>query len=78
MGCGNAASTQAISSWSQLTRPPVTGKVCVAFLHGEVVLAILAEKDGEWWLEPSNYAPQPLDGDTEVWAMIAALVRTDV
>ena len=58
--------------------PPVTGKVCVAFLHGEVVLAILAEKDGEWWLEPSNYAPQPLDGDTEVWAMIAALVRTDV
>lgn len=58
--------------------PPVTGKVCVAFLHGEVVLAILAEKDGVWWLEPSNYAPQPLDGDTEVWAMIAALVRTDV
>lgn len=43
-----------------------------------MVLAILAEKDGEWWLEPSNYAPQPLDGDTEVWAMIAALVRTDV
>ena len=43
-----------------------------------MVLAILAEKDGEWWLEPSNSAPQPLDGDTEVWAMIAALVRTDV
>lgn len=58
--------------------PPVTGKVCVAFLHGEVVLAILAEKDGVWWLEPSNCDPQPLNGDTEVWAMIAALVRTDV
>lgn len=57
---------------------PRSGKVCVAFLHGDVVLAVLTEKDGEWWLEPSNYAPQPLDGDTEVWAMIAALVRTDV
>lgn len=57
---------------------PQSGKVCVAFVHGDVVLAILTEKDGEWWLEPSNYAPQPITEDTEVWAMIAALVRTDV
>jgi len=57
---------------------PKSGKVCVAFVHGDVVLAILTEKDGEWWLEPSNYAPQPISEDTEVWAMIAALVRTDV
>lgn len=58
--------------------PPSTGKVCVAFLHGDVVLAVLMEKDGQWWLEPSNQTPQPLSDDTEVWAMIAALVRTDV
>ncbi|MBC1183655.1 S24 family peptidase [Brevundimonas sp. WCHBH090558] len=58
--------------------PPITGKVCVAFLHGDVVLAVLMEKDGQWWLEPSNQTPQPLSDDTEVWAMIAALVRTDV
>lgn len=57
---------------------PRSGKVCVAFLHGDVVLAILTEKDGQWWLEPSNHAPQPVSDDTEVWAMIAALVRTDV
>jgi len=57
---------------------PRTGKVCVAFVHGDVVLAVLTEKDGRWWLEPSNHAPQPVADDTEVWAMIAALVRTDV
>lgn len=57
---------------------PKSGKVCVAFVHGDVVLAILTEKDGEWWLEPSNYAPRPITEDTEIWAMIAALVRTDV
>ena len=51
---------------------------CVAFLHGDVVLAILTEKDGQWWLEPSNDTPQPVSDETEVWAMIAALVRTDV
>lgn len=45
---------------------PRSGKVCVAFVHGDVVLAILTEKDGEWWLQPSNYAPQPISDDTEV------------
>lgn len=57
---------------------PRSGKVCVAFFHGDVVLAVLTEKDGQWWLEPSNHAPQPVSDETEVWAMIAALVRTDV
>ena len=57
---------------------PRSGKVCVAFLHGDVVLATLIDRDGEWWLEPSNQPAQPVDSETEVWAMIAALVRTDV
>ncbi len=57
---------------------PASGKVCVAFLHGDVVLAVLTEKDGVWWLEPSNQMPQPVSDDVEVWAMIAALVRTEV
>lgn len=57
--------------------PPLTGKVCVAFVHGDVVLAVLTENDGAWWLEPSNLPAQPVADDTEVWAMIAALVRTD-
>ena len=42
------------------------------------MLAVLTEKEGEWWLEPSDKAPQPVSGDVEVWAMIAALVRTEV
>jgi DNA polymerase V len=57
---------------------PASGKVCVAFLHGDVVLAVLTEKDGVWWLEPSSQMPQPVSDDVEVWAMIAALVRTEV
>ena len=57
---------------------PQSGKVCVAFVHGDVLLAVLVEKDGEWWLEPSNQPAQPVSDDTEVWAMIAALVRTNV
>lgn len=57
---------------------PVSGKVCVAFVHGDVLLAVLIEKDGEWWLEPASQPAQQMGEDTEVWAMIAALVRTDV
>lgn len=54
---------------------PVSGKVCVAFLHGEVILATLKRKDGVWWLEPAARAPLPVMGDVEVWAMVKALVR---
>ena len=57
---------------------PVSGKVCVAFVHGDVLLAVLIEKDGEWWLEPASQPAQQMGEDIEVWAMIAALVRTDV
>lgn len=57
---------------------PRTGKVCVAFHLGDVVLAVLTEKDGAWWIEPANQPSQPIADETEVWAMIAALVRTEV
>lgn len=57
---------------------PRTGKVCVAFHLGDVVLAVLTEKDGAWWIEPANQPAQPIADETEVWAMIAALVRTEV
>lgn len=46
---------------------PRTGKVCVAFLHGDVVLAVLSERDGEWWLEPSSQPAQLVSGAAEVW-----------
>lgn len=57
---------------------PRTGKVCVAFHLGDVVLAVLTDKDGVWWIEPANQPAQPIADETEVWAMIAALVRTEV
>ena len=50
----------------------------MAFHLGDVVLAVLTEKDGAWWIEPANQPPQPIANETEVWAMIAALVRTEV
>lgn len=57
---------------------PAPGKVCVAFLHGEVILATLRQKDGEWWLAPAKRAPMQVSADVEVWAIIKALVRTKV
>ena len=57
---------------------PRSGKVCVAFLFGDVCLAILSERDGEWWLEPSGQPAALVADDVEVWALVAALVRTDV
>lgn len=57
---------------------PVAGRVCVALLHGEFILATL-QRDGEsWWLRPSSGTPVEVDGDVEIWAMIKALVRTRV
>jgi SOS-response transcriptional repressor LexA len=57
---------------------PVAGKVCVALLHGEFVLATLIRDRGEWWLRASKGDPVQVDGDVEIWAMIKALVRTKV
>ncbi len=61
---------------------PATGKVCVAFVHGEVLVATLAFRRGGWWLYPSTEAQgEPVavaDEAAEVWAVVCGLVRTDV
>ncbi len=60
---------------------PATGKVCVAFVHGEVLVATLAFRRGAWWLYPSAEGPEPVAvaGEAaEVWAIVCGLVRTDV
>jgi SOS-response transcriptional repressor LexA len=57
---------------------PTAGKVCVAFLHGEVILATMTRKDEGWLLQPSNRAPVPVCDDVEIWAIIKALVRMGV
>ena len=61
---------------------PATGKVCVAFVHGEVLVATLAFRRGGWWLYPASEARgEPVavaDEAAEVWAVVCGLVRTDV
>jgi DNA polymerase V len=57
---------------------PVVGKVCVAIVDGDVILATLAFKDGGWWLKPSTREPKPVIGDVEIWAVVDALVRFKV
>lgn len=57
---------------------PIAGKVCIALLHGEFILATLVRDDDSWWLRPSSGAPVIVDDDVEVWAMIKALVRMRV
>ena len=57
---------------------PIAGKVCVAIVDGDVILATLAFKDGGWWLRPSLADPKPVAGDVEIWAIVEALVRFKV
>lgn len=57
---------------------PMAGKVCVALLHGEFILATLILDGEDWWLRPSSGDPVQVDGDVEIWAMIKALVRMKV
>lgn len=62
--------------------PPTHGKVCIAMVRGEVWVCQLAYRRGQWWLRPGTGAKDPLpvvaEDDIEVWAVVAALVRTDV
>ena len=61
--------------------PPTHGRVAIVMLHGEVWVAQLAFRRGQWWMRPGS-ADRPLvalDGDgTEIWAVVAALVRPKV
>jgi DNA polymerase V len=61
--------------------PPRSGRVCVAFLHGDVLVATLTYRRGEWWLRPSDDAREPVvvrGEPAEVWAVVCGLVRKDV
>ncbi len=60
---------------------PKSGRVCVAFIQGEVLVATLAFHRGEWWLQPSADGQEPVavaSEGTEIWAIVCGLVRTDV
>lgn len=57
---------------------PRPGVVCVAMVGGDVILATLTRRDGQWVLAPSSGALVTIAEDVEVWAIVQALVRTAV
>lgn len=57
---------------------PRPGRVCVAIIGCDVILATLLLKDGSWLLKPSSREAVAVTGDTEVWAIVEALVRMKV
>ncbi len=61
--------------------PPGHGKVGIVMIHGAVVVGELAFRHGEWWLQSGRTGINPVkvEGEgTEIWAIVAALVRTEV
>ncbi len=57
---------------------PRAGVVCVAMVGGDVILATLSKRDDIWVLKPSSGAIITIADDVEVWAIVQALVRTNV
>ncbi len=57
---------------------PVPGQVCIAMIGGDVIIATLDRRDGKWLLTSSSGLPTPVTEDVEVWAIVRALVRTQV
>jgi DNA polymerase V len=59
---------------------PRAGRVAVVMMGGEVLLAQLAWRDGQWWLRSgrADRAPVMLSEEAEIWAIVAALVRERV
>jgi DNA polymerase V len=57
---------------------PRAGVVCVAMVGGDVILATLSKRADVWVLKPSSGALITIADDVEVWAIVQALVRTNV
>lgn len=59
---------------------PRHGAVAIIMVGGEVLVAQLAFKQGQWFLKPGrrDRPPTPVTEDTQFWAVVAALVRERV
>jgi len=59
---------------------PVAGRVVIAMVYGDVLVCQLMHRDGQWWLRPTGAGkePLPVTDEAEIWAVVAALVRTQV
>ena len=61
--------------------PPAPGKVAVVMLAGDVLVAQLAWRNGQWQLLSGRAGTEPVTvegDDAEIWAIITGLVRTQV
>ena len=60
--------------------PPTPGRVAIVMIAGDVLVAQLAYRADQWWLQSGSSAVPaiPLDADAEIWAIISGLVRTQV
>ena len=61
--------------------PPAPCKVAVVMLAGDVLVAQLAWRRGQWQLISGRPGTEPLTvegDDAEIWAVITGLVRTQV
>ncbi len=58
---------------------PVSGRVCIAMVDGDVILAVLRQTTHGWTLRPSSGPVLTVEGDSiEVWGIVYALVRRHV
>jgi DNA polymerase V len=58
--------------------PPASGRVCVALVHGDMLLATLVRRGSSSWLKPSSEHCQPveIEGEAaEIWGIVCGLVR---
>lgn len=57
---------------------PQPGKVCVAMVGGDVLLATLTRTGAGWVLRPGSGPVIAMREDIEIWAIVEALVRTRI
>lgn len=57
---------------------PIAGKVCVAMMGGDVILATLKRIGESWYLHSSSGAVVEIAGEIEVWAIVRTLIRSPV
>ena len=55
------------------------GRIVLAVVQGEVTIKKLVKREGRLWLAPSskveNYPELPVDDTTEIWGVLAGVVR---
>jgi DNA polymerase V len=56
---------------------PRHGRIAVVMIHGDVLVAQLAYKQGAWWLKPGRAGSLGtlVPHDAEIWAVVCSLIR---